>query len=110
MLGLFWKKANNKGAIWGAFLSIPVAMYFKVAPKGWSSSELFLNLPWMHQMGLTFLITIAIIVIISLYTGKKENDPKGIILSKKTFTTEPLFNILSFAVILILVALYALFW
>ena len=30
MLGLFWKKATNKGAIWGVVLSIPIAFYFKV--------------------------------------------------------------------------------
>jgi SSS family solute:Na+ symporter len=34
MLGLFWKKTTNKGAIVGALVSIPIAMYFKVAPKG----------------------------------------------------------------------------
>src|SRR5690606_36583482 len=41
LLGLFWKKTTNKGAIIGAFASIPIAMYFKVAPKGWSTSPLF---------------------------------------------------------------------
>ena len=34
LLGLFWKKATNKAAIIGALTSIPIAMYFKVAPKG----------------------------------------------------------------------------
>ena len=31
--GLFWKRATNKAAIWGVVLSIPIAMYFKVAPQ-----------------------------------------------------------------------------
>jgi len=110
ILGLFWKKANNKGAIWGAFLSIPVAMYFKVAPKGWSDSVLFVDLPWMHQMGLTFIITMIIIAIISIATGNNKEDEKGIEITKKTFYTEPLFNVLSFTIILILVMLYAMFW
>ncbi len=115
ILGLFWKKANNKGALWGAFLSIPVAMYFKVAPKGWVDASspagtLFVDIPWMHQMSITFLITLVIIVIISYVTGKGNNDEKGIVVTRKTFATDPVFNIASFAIILIFVALYALFW
>ena len=65
LMGLFWKKATNRGAIWGALLSIPVAMYFKVAPKGWSESPLFLDLPFLDQMGLTSLITMGIIALVS---------------------------------------------
>ncbi len=115
LLGLFWEKANNKGALWGAFLSIPVAMYFKVGPKGWVKpsnvfSNLFVDIPWMHQMGITFLVTMAIIVVISLITGKGSNDKKGIDITRKTFATDPAFNITAFAIILIAVALYAFFW
>ncbi len=115
LLGLFWKKANNKGALWGAFLSIPVAMYFKVAPKGWIPQDnplgnLFVDIPWMHQMGITFLVTAAIIIVISLITGKGNDDKKGIEISRKTFHTDPVFNIAAFAIILICVALYAFFW
>src|SRR5690606_10338780 len=40
MLGLFWKKATNKGAIWGVILSIPIALYFKVGPHGWSDAPI----------------------------------------------------------------------
>ena len=61
MLGLFWKKTTNKGAIIGALVSIPIAMYFKVAPKGWSTSALFLDLPWMDQMGYTAVLTMIVI-------------------------------------------------
>ena len=34
IMGLFYKKATNNAAIWGILLSIPIAMYFKVVPKG----------------------------------------------------------------------------
>jgi SSS family solute:Na+ symporter len=40
ILGLFWKKATNKAAIVGVLSSIPIAMYFKVAPK-WFNMELY---------------------------------------------------------------------
>ena len=51
LLGLFWKKTTNRGAIVGALASIPIAMYFKVAPKGWSDSGMFLDLPFLIRWG-----------------------------------------------------------
>ncbi len=110
MLGLFWKKTTNKGAIIGALVSIPIAMYFKVAPKGWSTSALFLDLPWMDQMGYTAVLTMIVIALVSYFQHKGKDDEKGIEISKELFKTSPLFNIGSFAVMLILVALYAIFW
>ncbi len=46
MLGLFWKKATNKAAIWGAILSIVVAFLFKLT-----------DLPWMDAKGITLTKT-----------------------------------------------------
>ena len=110
LLGLFWKKTTNKAAIFGALVSIPIAMYFKVAPKGWSSSSLFVDVPFMDQMGYTLLITMVIIGIYSYIQHKGADDEKGITITKALFKTSPLFNIGSFAVMLILVVLYSLFW
>ena len=110
LMGLFWKKATNRGAIWGALLSIPVAMYFKVAPKGWSESPFFLDLPFLDQMGLTSLITMGIIALVSAPGGRGTHDAKAIELSRDTFRTEGLYNVGAFAVLLVLVALYAMFW
>ncbi|WP_026777268.1 sodium/sugar symporter [Polaribacter sp. Hel_I_88] len=110
MLGLFWKKTTNKGAIFGALISIPIAMYFKVAPKGWSTSSLFVDVPFMHQMGYTVVLTMIVIAIYSYLQHKGADDEKGIDISKAMFKTSPLFNIGSFAVMLILVVLYSVFW
>ena len=86
LMGLFYKKATNNAAIWGAILSIPIAMYFKVAPKGWSDASIFVELPFMHQMGYTCLVTLALIAFISYLDGNKD-DSKGINLTKKLFAT-----------------------
>lgn len=110
LLGLFWKKATNRSAIIGVLLSIPIAMYFKIAPKGWSDAAIFVDVPFMDQMGYTTLITMAIIIVSSLIELKGKTDAKGIELSKDMFRTSPKFNIGAFAVMLILVALYAMFW
>ena len=111
ILGLFWKKTTNKGAIIGTLSSIPIAMYFKVAPKGWSSNRFFLDdIPFLDQMGYTFLLTMIVIVLVSFIQNKGKTDLKGIEIIKDTFKTSPLFNTISFAIMLILVALYAFFW
>ena len=110
MLGLFWKKTTNKGAIVGALVSIPIAMYFKVAPKGWSTSALFVDVPFMDQMGYTLLLTMLVIALVSYFQNKGADDSKGITITKSLFKTSPAFNIGAFAVMIILVALYAAFW
>ncbi len=109
LMGLFYKKATNNGAIWGAILSIPIAMYFKVAPKAWSDASIFVELPFMHQMGYTCIVTLAIIALISYLDGNQD-DPKGINLTKKLFATNKTFNIGAFSVLLITAFLYAMFW
>ena len=109
LMGLFYKKATNNGAIWGAILSIPIAMYFKVAPKGWSDASIFVELPFMHQMGYTCIATLAIIALISYLDGNQD-DQKGINLTKKLFATNKTFNIGAFSVLVITAFLYAMFW
>mgnify|MGYP000932814975 FL=1 len=109
LMGLFYKKATNNAAIWGAILSIPIAMYFKVAPKGWSDASIFVELPFMHQMGYTCIVTLALIAFISYLDGNKD-DSKGINLTKKLFATNNTFNIGAFSVVLITAFLYAMFW
>ncbi len=104
ILGLFWKKTTNNAAIWGALLSIPIAILLK------SSYMPDALAPWMHQMGLTALLTMIVIAIISYLENNGADDEKGINLSKGLFATSPAFNIGSFAVMIILVVLYGIFW
>ena len=110
MLGLFWKKTTNKAAIVGALVSIPIALYFKVAPNGWSTSSFFVDVPFMDQMGYTLLLTMGVIALVSYMQLKGADDEKGIPITKESFKTSPLFNIGAFAVMLIVAALYATFW
>ncbi|MDC3109975.1 sodium/sugar symporter [Flavobacteriales bacterium] len=109
LMGLFYKKATNNAAIWGVILSIPIAMYFKVAPNGWSDASIFINIPFMNQMLVTCIGTLLIIALISYFEGN-DDDPKGIVLSKKLFATSSTFNLAAFGVMLITAMLYAIFW
>jgi SSS family solute:Na+ symporter len=108
--GLFWKRATNNAAIWGVILSIPIAMYFKVGPNGWSDSALFVTIPFMHQMMITALASMAVIVVISHLEGKGQVNEKGIILTPNFFNTSPAFNIGAILILVICTALYAMFW
>lgn len=114
ILGLFWKKTTNKAAIWGALSSIPIAMVLKVGSKGWvegtALEAFFPNLPWMDQMGLTALLTIAVILVVSLQQNKGAQDTNAIDLPKEVFKTSPIFNIGAFATLILLTVIYSLFW
>ena len=114
LLGLFWKKTSNKGAIYGALASIPIALFFKVGPKGWLSEyslgSIFPTLPFLDQMGLTAILSMLVIALVSIKENNDKNDSKGIELEEGVFDTSALYNIGSFALMIILAALYAFFW
>ena len=114
LLGLFWKKASNKGAIYGALASIPIALFFKVGPKGWMAGSgleaFFPTLPFLDQMGLTALLSMLVIAVVSLQTNKNQEDEKGIELEEGIFTTSSTFNVGAFALMIVLAGLYAFFW
>ncbi len=101
LIGLFWKKVTTRGAIWGAILSIPIALVLKAESLG---------LPWMDQMLYTFLLTIAIAGMISLASNRESDDPKGFNFTSKLFTTDKAFNISAYVICLILALLYTVFW
>lgn len=108
------EKTTNKGAIWGALTSIPIALYLKTGGKGWfdgtAMEAVFPKLPWMDQMGLTALLTMAVIILVSWMENKGKDDSKAIELNKGIFKTSPLFNIGAFATLIILTVVYTLFW
>ncbi|MBX2946149.1 MAG: sodium/sugar symporter [Cyclobacteriaceae bacterium] len=109
LAGLFFKRATNNGAIWGIISSIPIALYFKVGPKGWSDAAMFVNIPFLDQMFITAILSLAIILGISYYESKGP-DPKGIDVNRALFKTEPAFNIGATIVIILCAVLYAVFW
>jgi SSS family solute:Na+ symporter len=51
-----------------------------------------------------------VIALVSIKENKEQNDSKGIPLDKGIFQTSALYNIGSFALMIILAGLYAFFW
>lgn len=101
MLGLFWKQTTNRAAILGALGSIIMALAFKF---------LVPSMPWMNQMGLVFLLTCGLMVLISYLETKGAEDPKGIELTPGLFRTSPVFNIGAFAILILCAIIYSVFW
>lgn len=101
VMGLFWKKANSKGAIIGVISSIPVALMLKLLP---------VEMPFLDQMMYTCLITMVVIAMVSLTTATHDEDPRSIPLPREMFITGNNFNIAAYAVMIILVVLYTVFW
>ena len=101
LLGLFWKKTNNKGAIVGVIASIPIALALKFLP---------IDMPFLDQMFYTCILTLAIIVMVSLATCPTDDDPKGISLVADYFKTDRIFHLCAYAICIILVVIYTVFW
>ena len=101
LLGLFWKKTTNKGAITGVVLSIPIALALKFFP---------IDMPFIDQMFYTCLLTMAIIVMVSLCTCEKDDDVRAISLTADMFQTKCDFHIAAYAICVLLVVIYAVFW
>lgn len=100
LLGLFWKKASEAGAIAAAIASVVLSYVFKVGMP---------DFPFMNRMGLVFMISLALAVGISLMF-KGRGDANRITMQGVSFATPTTFNIAGVGVILILIALYATWW
>lgn len=100
VLGLFWKRANEAGALAAAIGSFALSIVLKLA---WPA------LPFMDRVGLVFLLALALAVGVSLAT-KAAPTRDRIRTDDVRYATPASFNVASVAVITILVALYAIFW
>ncbi|GHB94273.1 sodium/sugar symporter [Thermomonas carbonis] len=100
VLGLFWKRANEAGALAAAIGSFVLSIVLKLA---WP------ELPFIDRVGLVFLLALALAVVVSLLT--RHAPEKDIIDTRNVdYSTGTVFNIGGIAVLAILAALYALFW
>ncbi|MGH8028127.1 MAG: sodium:solute symporter family transporter, partial [Pseudoxanthomonas sp.] len=100
VLGLFWKRANEAGALTAAIGSFALSVVLKLA---WP------ELPFMDRVGLVFLLALALAILVSLAT-KPSGGGDRIETGDVSYATTASFNIASVAVVAILCALYASFW
>jgi SSS family solute:Na+ symporter len=100
LLGLFWKRATEAGAIAAALGSFVLSIVLKLA---WP------ELPFMDRVGLVFLLALALAVIVSLAQAGKAGSNR-ITTGDVSYATPTSFNMGSIGVVAILIALYAIWW
>ncbi|MEO5775104.1 MAG: sodium/sugar symporter [Sphingomicrobium sp.] len=108
LLGLFWKRATELGAIAAALCSVIVSFIFWL-PAQYGGSAQLNAIPFMHRMEIVFLASLALAVIVSL-TLRGRADPNRVTMEGVSFRTPAIFNAAGAGVILILIALYATWW
>ncbi|MEM1116659.1 MAG: sodium/sugar symporter [Bacteroidota bacterium] len=101
VMGLFWRKATANAALVTAVLSIPLSALAKV---------LLPLIPFLNRMGYVFLVSVALIVLISLIETKGAEDPKAIRVGDVDRGRDPVFLTSSFAILGVTAALYLVFW
>ena len=111
LLGLFWKRANEAGAIVAAVTSVLLSTIMKYSlPSPLLSQGVndYLT-PFINRMGVVFLVSALLCIIVSLLTPQRAGADT-IDTANVRYRTSAAFNVGALAVILILVALYATWW
>ncbi len=101
VLGLFWKKATPNAALVSALLSIPLSAGMKVLAP---------DIPFLNRMGYVFLLSVALIMVISWVEGKGRDHEHAVDLASTRVESDSLFNVAAFGILGITAALYLIFW
>lgn len=108
LLGLFWKRATEAGAIVAAITSVVLSAVFWL-PANWHGSEMLNAVPFMNRMSIVFAVSLVLAIVVSLIRPAR-TESNRVTMDGVTFSTPLLFNIASIVVILILIVLYATWW
>jgi SSS family solute:Na+ symporter len=111
LLGLFWKRANEAGAIVAAVTSVLLSTIMKYTLPSTALSQGMNDYltPFMNRMGVVFIVSLALAVIVSLATPQR-SGADTIDTAEVRYKTSAGFNIGALGVVLILIALYATWW
>lgn len=99
LFGLFWSKATSKAALWTVILTIPVSVLMDMT---------FQNLPFIDRMGLAFLVLSVLMVVVSLW--KERQEDQVYVVEIGDFSTSKGFTISSITICALLGVVYYLFW
>ncbi len=108
LLGLFWPRATETGALVGAVASVLISFIFWF-PAGWGGSEALNAVPFMNRMMIVFFASLALAVIVSLIKpAPAENNL--ITMQGVSFRTTTGFNVAAVVITAILIVLYVTWW
>ncbi|HEX7915990.1 sodium/sugar symporter [Rudaea sp.] len=100
LLGLFWKRANENGALAAAIGSVALSIAIKL---------LLPSMPFMNRVGWVFVLSMVLAILVSLLTAASAAKDT-IRTDDVSFRTSTTFNLGAAVVVLIVAALYAAFW
>src|SRR5579863_6026771 len=119
LLGMFWRRTTGAAAVAGVIVGFCLSVFFNEFAPTWFGHDTwfytaYLNgegkyeIPFHICMGLAFMFTMIIMILISL--GGPKVNPKAFVLDKSMFKVSP--GVLAMIVITLLIisALYIRFW
>lgn len=119
LLGMFWKRTTGAAAIAGLITGFLLSVLFnEFAPQLFGNETILYTaypngkgvyeIPFHICMGLSFLFTMIVMVLIS-FKGPKINS-KAFLLDKEMFKLKPSTTVLIVLTLVIITALYVNFW
>jgi SSS family solute:Na+ symporter len=119
LLGMFWKRTSGTAAVVGILSGFILSLFFNEFAPTVLGNETFLytafpdghgayKIPFLIAMGLSGVITVLLMVIVTL-AGPKIN-PKAFAIDKTMFKLDKTTLILVVSILMILSALYIKFW
>lgn len=126
LLGMFWKRTTGTAALVGVILGFVLAIFFNSYAVDIFGKETWMytaftyekmengvvhtitEIPFLINMGWSFVITVIVMVLISL-AGPKVN-PKAFVIDRSMFKLDSRTIVLIVIILLLLSALYVRFW
>ncbi len=109
LLGLFWKRATEAGALTAGISSVVLSYIFFNKWPYIPAFDALGKVPFMNRMGYVFLMCLGLAIVVSLMQ-KPKPETSTIDVKQIDYSTSKSFNIASVAIVAILVALYATWW
>jgi SSS family solute:Na+ symporter len=108
LLGLFWPRATEAGALVGAIASVLVSFIFWF-PAEWGGSAVLNAVPFINRMSIVFLVALVLAAVVSLARPARA-ERNLITMEGVSFRTTAGFNLAALIIVAILAALYAIWW
>jgi len=104
LLGLFWPRATENGALMGAIASVILSIFFR-----FSGIEALSAIPFMNRMLIIFALSLVLAVVVSLARPAAAGSNR-IRLDTVDFSTTKGFNLAAVLILVILAMLYGVWW
>jgi SSS family solute:Na+ symporter len=100
LMGLFWRRATEAGALTAAIASFVLSLALKYAAP---------ELPFMNRMVVVFFAAALLAAVVSLLRPQAR-ETNRVVTADVSYATDTSFNVAAVGVVAILVALYATWW